>query len=302
VRRIGVLRGAEDRDRRILDRRRVAARRRLHRRRRDHLHEVVDDDVAQRADRVVEVAAVLDAEALGHRDLHRGHVVAVPDRLEHRVGEAQVERLDQAHLPEEMVDPVQLGLVEVLMDLVVERAGGGEVVAERLLDDDTRVLGEPRAGEAADHAAEQKGRDLEVEHGARGVAEHLGEPLVGRRVGEVAVQIGHPRGQAREDGAVERLAGSRDRRAGMRAQVVLGPVVDGDADDRAVEQPAPLEPVQRAERHDLGEVARDPEDHEDVGRGGVAAVRARPRLRFGCGGHTAERSRELASGVITRWG
>ena len=47
-----------------------------------HLHQVVDDDVAQRADRVVEVAAVLDAEALGHRDLHRRDVVAVPDRLE----------------------------------------------------------------------------------------------------------------------------------------------------------------------------------------------------------------------------
>ncbi len=28
----------------------------------DHLHQVIDDDVAQRADRVVEVAAVLDAE------------------------------------------------------------------------------------------------------------------------------------------------------------------------------------------------------------------------------------------------
>ena len=36
----------------------------------DHLHEVVDHDVAQRADRVVEVAAVLDAEVLGHGDLH----------------------------------------------------------------------------------------------------------------------------------------------------------------------------------------------------------------------------------------
>ena len=71
----------------------VAAGRRLHRRRGDDLHQVVDDDVAQRADRVVEVAAVLDAEALGHRDLHRRDVVAVPHRLEHRVGEAQVEDL-----------------------------------------------------------------------------------------------------------------------------------------------------------------------------------------------------------------
>jgi hypothetical protein len=54
---------------------------------------VVDDDVAQRADRVVEVAAVLDAEVLRHRDLDRRDVVAAPDRLEHRVREPQVDDL-----------------------------------------------------------------------------------------------------------------------------------------------------------------------------------------------------------------
>ena len=53
-------------------------------RRGDDLHQVVDDDVAERADRVVEVAAVLDAEVLGHRDLDARDVVPVPDRLEHR--------------------------------------------------------------------------------------------------------------------------------------------------------------------------------------------------------------------------
>ena len=36
-----------------------------------HLHQVVDDYVANRADGVVEVAAILDPEALGHGDLHR---------------------------------------------------------------------------------------------------------------------------------------------------------------------------------------------------------------------------------------
>ncbi len=81
---------------------------RLHRGDRDDLHQVVDDDVAQRTDGVVEVTAVLDAEGLGHRDLHARDVVAVPDRLDHRVGEAQVQKLVGAHLAEEMVDPIQL--------------------------------------------------------------------------------------------------------------------------------------------------------------------------------------------------
>ena len=104
---------------------------------------MVDDDVAQRADRVVEVAAILDAEVLGHRDLDALDVVAVPDRLQHRVGEAEVEDLLEAHLPEVVVDPVQLRLVDVLVQLVGQLAGGGAVVAERLLDHDPRRLVSP---------------------------------------------------------------------------------------------------------------------------------------------------------------
>ena len=52
----------------------------------------------------------------------------------------------------------------------------------------------------------------------------------------------------------------------MRDQLFERPVVERDADDRAVEQPAALEPVERPEGHHAGEVARDAEDHEDVGR------------------------------------
>ena len=69
------LKGAEDR---VLDHARVAAGGRLHGDGRDELHQVVDDNVAECADRVVEVAARLHPEALGHRDLHRLDVVAVP--------------------------------------------------------------------------------------------------------------------------------------------------------------------------------------------------------------------------------
>ncbi len=89
-----------------------------------------DDHVAKGADRVVDPAAILDPEALGQSDLHGRDVVAVPDRFEHRVREPQVEDLDQAHLAEEVVDPVELRLVEVLMHLVVERGRRGDVVPE----------------------------------------------------------------------------------------------------------------------------------------------------------------------------
>ena len=65
---------------------------------------MVDDDVAESTDGVVEVAAILDAEVLGHRDLHRGDEVAVPHGLEQHVRETQVDDLLGAHLPEVVVD------------------------------------------------------------------------------------------------------------------------------------------------------------------------------------------------------
>ena len=54
----------------VADRLAVGAHRRLHREVAQHLEQVVLHDVADRARLVVELAAALDAEVLGHRDLH----------------------------------------------------------------------------------------------------------------------------------------------------------------------------------------------------------------------------------------
>ncbi len=204
VRGVGLRHGAEEGDLGVLDRRRVSARRRLHRGRRDHLHQVVHHDVAQRADGIVEVAAVLDAERLRHRDLDAGQEVAAPDRFEHRVGEPQVEDLGQAHLPEVVVDPVQLRLVDVLVDLLGERDRGLAVVPERLLDHDARRVGQPGVVQALDHRAEQERRDLQVEDRRPGLGDRVGDVLVRLGVAEVAGDVGETRGEAFEDRVVER--------------------------------------------------------------------------------------------------
>jgi hypothetical protein len=147
---------------------------------------VVDDHVAQRAHWVVEMAAVLDAEALGHRDLDVRDVVPVPDRLEHRVAEPEEEDLVEAHLPQVVVDAEELRLVDRLVQLVGERAGGREVVAERLLHHHVRALREPRVGEALHDGREQRRRDLEVVHRPRRALDGLPDAVVRCGVGEVA--------------------------------------------------------------------------------------------------------------------
>ena len=264
ARRIGLPGRHEDGLHRVLDGLGVATGGRLHRGGADDLHEVVDDDVAQRADGVVEVAAALDAEVLGQGDLHALDVVPVPDRLQHRVGEAQVEDLLEPHLPEVVVDPVELGLVHVAVELLRESPRRVAIVAERLLHHDPRGAGQPGLRQSPDDGREQGRRGLEVEHGRRGVPDGLPDARIGRGVGEIAVHVGEPGREPLEDRRVELLAGADDRLPGALDEPVERPVVERDADDRERQQPALLEPVQGPERHHPRQVAGDPEDHQDI--------------------------------------
>ena len=146
----------EDGDHRILERLRIVRGGRLHRGRGHDLHQVVHDHVPKRPHGVVEVSAVLDAEALRHRDLHARDGVPVPDRLEHHVRESQVQDLREAHLSQEVVDPVELRLVDVAVDLFGQGAGRLAIVTERLLHDHARVRGQSRLGESLDDRAEEE--------------------------------------------------------------------------------------------------------------------------------------------------
>ena len=69
-------------------------------------------DVADRAGFLVELAAAGHAEFLGHRDLHAGDEVAIPDGLEERVGEAEVQQVLHRLLAEVVIDAEDAGLRE----------------------------------------------------------------------------------------------------------------------------------------------------------------------------------------------
>jgi hypothetical protein len=90
---------------------------------------MVDDDLAQRADGIVEVATILDAKSSANV-MWTLDVVAIPHGLQNPVGEAQEDDLLETHLAEVMIDPIQLGLVHVLVQFLRKRAGGRAVVAE----------------------------------------------------------------------------------------------------------------------------------------------------------------------------
>ena len=96
--------------------------------------------VAQAPRGLVECAPAVHAELLGKGDLDAGDVVTVPDGLQEGIGKAEVEDVHDRLLPQEMIDPEDRVLGEHRPRDSVEFARGGQIAAERLFDDDPRVV------------------------------------------------------------------------------------------------------------------------------------------------------------------
>ncbi len=164
-----LLQGTQHLHRLVPQRRPVEAERGLHGGHAEELQEVVLHHVADHPGAVVETRPGPDPQVLGDGDLHVVDVVAVPDRLPARVRQAEDEHVLHRLLPQEMVDPVDLLLLEDPPERAVQRAGAREVLAERLLDHKAAptVLGpsQPGGREAHHDRLEERRRDRQVEEG-----------------------------------------------------------------------------------------------------------------------------------------
>ena len=92
--------------------------------------------VAQRAGAVVVIGTVLDADRLGHGDLHMVDEVAVPQGLDQRVGKTEHQQVLHRLLAEKVIDAVDLLLVEMLVQQAIEHLRRFEVFAKGLFDHD----------------------------------------------------------------------------------------------------------------------------------------------------------------------
>ena len=230
---------------------------------------MVLQDVADRADALVERAATLHVERLRHRHLHAADVVAVPHRLEERVREAEHEEILDRFLAEVVVDAEDVVLGEHLVEGLVEVDRRLQVASERLLHHDAAALVEPDRRELGGDRGEHVGRDRHVEHGHdRVVAVERGAQFVpGVRVGVVALHEVHVAAQRIDDSRVRVVDVFLDRLTGVSAEVLVGPVAASDTDDRDAQFPRLLEAVQGGEELAHGEVAGGPEQDERVGVG-----------------------------------
>src|ERR1035437_5985341 len=109
---------------------------------------MVLDHVRQRARFLVIRAAPLDADGFRRRNLHVVDVTPVPQGLENPVAEPECQDVLHSLLAQVVVDAVNLGFVEHLVDLAAQFARAGQIVSERLLHDEPPpaiALPQPRA-------------------------------------------------------------------------------------------------------------------------------------------------------------
>ena len=276
----------------------VDVRRGLHGDQAEQLEQVVLHHVAQRAGAVVVAAAAADAERLRRGDLHVVDGVGVPERLEERVGEAGDQEVLDALLAEVVVDPEDLVLLEHGADRVVDLAGRGQVVAERLLEHQARggrhqaVLGEPLAD-----PAEQRRADRQVEH-PDPVADRelLDEGRPARLVVDVEADVGQPVDEPLDGGAVVlgvQLGGPHEAGELAADLVAVAGLVEtgaGDRDDAGLRRQlaVAVAEVEGGEELADGQVAGAAEDDEVAGRDGSGGG-------AGSGGH---RNVSLGTGQV----
>ena len=130
------------------------------------------EHVAQHAGRIVVARPMADGERFGGGDLDMLDVIAVPDRLEDRIGEPQDQDVLHRFLAQVVIDPVDLALGENLVNLAVELLGAGQVRAEGLFHHDApgavRFAGQSGSAQVHHGRCVELRRDGQVVHPRRG--------------------------------------------------------------------------------------------------------------------------------------
>ena len=216
---------------------RLQRRRRLHRHERENLEQVGDHHVAIRPGRLVEGGTHAEPERLRNVDLHMIDEVAVPDRLEQAVGEAECEDVLRRLLAQEVVDAEDLVLGKDLVQLGVQRDRAFQIGAERLFHDDAGALDEARLRQQAHGRQGGIGRHAEIVYAPALLAQFpLG--LGHRRLERVSARADrHVVQRLGKGGPVRVLHLSRgeliERLARDLAEAIGVDLVERDADDPA---------------------------------------------------------------------
>jgi hypothetical protein len=206
--------------------------------------------------------------------------MAVPERLEHRIGEPGIENVLDWLLAQVMVDAKDRIFREMLEQRVVECLRRLAIAAKGLLDNEARVDVEPGLGESRNHDAKQAGGNRQIMQRPLGAVERLLQLRKSLRIVVVAVDIPH-----KPQELIEPCSASR----GVLLDTVFRPFPElfdcppglGDSDDGDVDAFTADQAQQRWENLLEGEIAGSAEEHQGVGLGGLHLISCGISVGFG---------------------
>ncbi len=108
-------------------------------------------------DLVVIAGPPLESDRLRYRNLHMVDIAAGHDRSKQGVGEAQHEQVLNGLLAEIVIDPVGAALGDQCRHGIIDGAGGGEIAADRLFQDQRASFEQALCGEVLADRHEQSG-------------------------------------------------------------------------------------------------------------------------------------------------
>ena len=187
---------------------------------------------------VVEPAAAGDVEFLRHRDLHEVDVIGVPDRLEKRVREAEVQQVLHRLLAEEMIDSENVLFREKAAQRAIQGLRGGQVASEWLFNDHARAGGATCRGQSRYDHLKHAWWNGEIEQRPPARAKRVAQGHEHFRITVVTGDIPKAGGQAIEDHGID-IVLCRDALFRARPQLLVGPGLLCKADHRNVQLAAP---------------------------------------------------------------
>ena len=130
---------------------------------------MIRDHIAKCAGGFIEPRAALDTDGFGDSDLNVVDMLTIPERLENTVRKSHQHDVLNGFFAEEVVHPINLSLGHTLAQLAVERFGGLQIVAERLLHHDTTPTvrafrDQACSAELVDDPRKKPSCDRKVEH------------------------------------------------------------------------------------------------------------------------------------------
>ena len=131
-----------------------------------YLEQVALKHVAQDAAGVVIAGPFADRHLFRDRNLHVIDIAPIPKRLEHRICETKYENVLHRIFAEVVIDPVDLLLAELFVQLLVDVLGRFQIAAEWLLNHDAAEAilfhGLARFAQPGGDPGIQFGRDREI--------------------------------------------------------------------------------------------------------------------------------------------